>query len=79
MEPYIYYIKIGEIPKGQEKRWIRKVAQYTMMNEKLFRKEYSRPLRKCVTSDQVAYVIQEIHNEVYEYHSGTRTMTVRIL
>jgi len=50
-----------------------------MINEELSQRGYSCPLLKCVTVKQVAYVIQELHEKVCEYHFGVRIMTIRIL
>lgn len=78
MEPCIHYLKIKDILEGEDKSWVRKATCYTLVRNYLFRRGYSQPLLKCVTMEQAEYIC-ETHKEICGYHSGTRTMTNRIL
>jgi len=79
MEPFIQYLENGTILKNEEKGWTRRVAYYTLIGGELFRKGFKRPLLKCITSEKVVYVMQEIHKDIYDYHFDPRIMTTRIL
>jgi len=50
-----------------------------MINEDLYQREYSGPLLKCITKEQVDYVLVEIHKGVCRNHSGARTMASKVL
>jgi len=50
-----------------------------MIGDELYKRGYRQPLLKCVTREQVEYIIKEIHEEICGYHSGVQTMTTRIL
>ena len=50
-----------------------------MVGEDLYKREYGQPLLKCVTPEQAHYIIKELHEGIYGYHSGARTMATRVL
>jgi len=50
-----------------------------MIGDDLYKRGYGQPLLKCVTAEQAQYIIKELHEGICGYHSGTRTMTTRIL
>jgi len=50
-----------------------------MINEDLYRKGYSTPLLKCITSKRAEYILAEIHEGVCGNHSGARTMAAKVL
>ena len=45
-----------------------------MIGDDLYKREYDQPLLKCVTTEQVQYIIKELHEGICGYHSGARTM-----
>jgi len=53
-------------------------ARYTLIGQDLYRRAYSKPILKCVTEEQVEYILQEIHDGVCESHSGIRTMVAKV-
>jgi len=79
MTTYIHYLKIGNIPNLVDKECVWKEARYTMIVDELYKWGYSQPLLKCVTKEQTGYIIREVHEGICGYHSGSRTMTTRIL
>jgi len=50
-----------------------------MIGDDLYKRGYGQPLLKCVTGEQVQYIIKELDKGICDYHSGARTMTTRIL
>ena len=62
------------VPANEEKGWVRMAARYTLIAEELFRRGFSKPLLKCITSDKASYVMKEIHEGTYGYYSGPKTM-----
>ena len=66
--------KSRQLPTGEAKGWECRAPKETFVGKELFRKEYSRSLLKCVTPTQVKYILRELHEDICEYHSRTRTM-----
>jgi len=77
--PYIQYLKTGNPPQDADKTWLAKAARYTMIGNDLYKRGYDQPLLKCVTAEQAQYIIKELHEGIYGYHSGTCTMATRVL
>jgi len=75
MTNFIRYLKIKDIPEGEDRSG--KITN--LLNDELFKRGYSQPLLKCVTLDQVEYIIRKIHESIYGYHSRARTMTTWVL
>jgi len=50
-----------------------------MIGDDLYKRRYGQSLFKCVTAEQVRYIIKELNEGICGYHSGARTMTTRIL
>ena len=50
-----------------------------MIGDNLYKHGSGQSLLKCVTAEQAQYIIKELHEGICGYHSGTRTMTTRIL
>jgi len=77
--PYIQYLQTSNPPPNADKTWIAKVTRYTMIGDDLYKRGYDQPLLKCITTEQVQYIIKELHEGICGYHSSTRPMTTRIL
>jgi len=50
-----------------------------MIGRDLYRRGYSTPLLKCITTEQVEYVLKEIHDGACGNHSRARTMATKVL
>ena len=50
-----------------------------MIGDDLYKRGYDQPLLKCITAEQVQYIIKELHEGIFGYHSRARTMPTRIL
>ena len=75
----MHFLKIGSKPDHPEKDWERKVARYTLVGDKLFKRGFTTPLLKCIDIEQAEYVMKELHQSICGYHSSARTMSTRIL
>jgi len=52
-----------------EKEMKQQASRFLLINEDLYLRGYTRPLLKCLTPEQAAYVIREIHEGVCSTHS----------
>jgi len=52
MSPHIYYLKTDNPPpNNMDKRWMSKIARYTLIGDDLYKRGYGQPLLKCVTKE----------------------------
>lgn len=72
----IKYLKNGELPKDMEE--VRKVkvqaGRYLLLSDTLYKRSFTLLLLKCLFEEEADYVLQEIHEEIYENHSRGRAM-----
>nr|KYP35806.1 Transposon Ty3-I Gag-Pol polyprotein [Cajanus cajan] len=75
------YLKAGVLPEDKdEARKMRiRSAKFVIVRNELFKRGISTPLLKCLTTPQVAYVVEEIHRGICGMHSGARSIATRIL
>ena len=68
----IQYLKDGQLPEDKKQARLLglKVARYILYDGKLYRRGFSTPLLKCVDLTEGNYILPEIHEGVYDNHSG---------
>ncbi|WVZ15676.1 hypothetical protein V8G54_013242 [Vigna mungo] len=57
----------------------KKIAQYCVVGEDLYRRGYVYPLLKCLVESEAEYVMRELHQGVCGRHTGGRALRARIL
>ncbi|XP_047149063.1 protein NYNRIN-like, partial [Vigna umbellata] len=57
----------------------KRIARFLCVGDDLYRRGYTTPLLKCVSEDEVNYVLRELHNGICGFHSGKRTPNARVL
>ncbi|XP_015945427.1 uncharacterized protein LOC107470543 [Arachis duranensis] len=79
--PYIQYLKEGSLPKeiSDKKKFRRQASFFTLMNNTLYRRGYSRPLLKCLDRNDADLVLAEAHEGICGIHSGARSLAQKIL
>ena len=76
MTPIVYYLKEGWLPEDKvEARKIQiRVARFVIIDDVLYRRGYSLPYLRCASSEEVDYVLCEIHERICENHTGARSL-----
>ena len=64
----------------EEARKVRKrVARFTILNNALYKRGFSRPYLKCVDESKAKYILEEIHQGICENHTGPRSLVRKII
>ncbi|KAG6478323.1 hypothetical protein ZIOFF_061759 [Zingiber officinale] len=58
---------------------MRRAGRFTLIGDQLYKKAFSRPLLKCVSSEDSAYILQEVHQGSCGGHPGGRSLAKKIL
>ncbi|XP_034208253.1 uncharacterized protein LOC117621817 [Prunus dulcis] len=77
---HIYlYLTNGILPedKAQARKLRYRSARYTVINDVLYKRGYTTPYLKCLTTEQGDYVLREIHKGVCGDHSGSRSLAYK--
>ncbi|XP_057724061.1 uncharacterized protein LOC130940023 [Arachis stenosperma] len=79
--PYIQYLRSGLIPEEVENKnkFRRQASYYTLLNDNLYRRGFSRPLLKCLNRVDADLVLSEAHEGICGIHSGARSLSQKIL
>ncbi|XP_017428868.1 uncharacterized protein LOC108336936 [Vigna angularis] len=55
------------------------IARFLCVGEDVYRRGYTTPLLKCLSTEEADYVLRELHNGICGFHSGKHTLRARIL
>ena len=78
---YKNYLFNGNFPedKIEAKKIWKKAFNYTIINDKLYRKSTTGPLFCCLTPDEARRLMKKIHKGVCDHHSGGRSLAHKAL
>ena len=81
MTPIFQYLKDGTLPDDKvEARVLQaRSARYTLIGDQLYRRGFSAPLLRCVTSEEADYVMRVIHEGIYENHTAARSLANKVV
>ena len=76
MDPILDLIQNDKLleDKNEARKVWRKVARYTILDEKLYWKGFSLPLLLCIDSERVEQVLAEIHEGICGNHVRARSL-----
>ncbi|CAL8114521.1 unnamed protein product [Prunus armeniaca] len=76
MSPIYAFLMNGTLPtdKSLARKLRYRSARYTVINDVLYRRGFTTPYLKCITTEQEDYVLREIHGGVCGDHSGSRSL-----
>ncbi|XP_042404598.1 uncharacterized protein LOC121994723 [Zingiber officinale] len=77
----IEFLRSGATPSDREEARLlrRRVGHFTIVRDQVYKKAFSRPLLKCVRSEDVDYILQEVHQGSCGGHPGGRSLARKIL
>jgi ribonuclease HI len=72
----VSYLRKGDLPNDKKAAIKLKVkaAQFTLINDTLYKRGFMLPLLKCVLQEEGDYILREIHEGVCGNHSGSRVL-----
>lgn len=80
-EPIVKYLQDGQLPSdSKEADRIKTAAKWFLWHDgHLYKKSFTHPLLKCVTPEEVDYILREIHQGACGAHQGVRTIAGKAL
>ncbi|XP_020225196.1 uncharacterized protein LOC109807079 [Cajanus cajan] len=80
MGPYIAYLTRGELPKDKKEASLiqREAPRFVVINERLYRRGFSSPLLRCLTTSQTQRVMEEVHGSMCGSHIGGRALVYKV-
>ena len=79
--PIMSYLKDGILPEDKEKaRKLRvRAAKFVLMDEVLYKKGFSQPYLRCLTTSDSHCVLRDVYKGAYRNHSGARSLVHKIV
>ena len=79
MTPYKNFLIRGVLPPNKDEAWHLKwkASYYAILSGELLKRGLTTPLLKCLNSQQVDYVMREIHEGTYGLHTGGRSLATK--
>ncbi|GKV17031.1 hypothetical protein SLEP1_g27587 [Rubroshorea leprosula] len=79
--PLINYIQSGELHEDQSAAKLikRRAANFTLLDNQLYKRAASMPLLRCLTPYETEYAMREVHDGVCGTHIGGRTLARKLL
>nr|KYP46776.1 Uncharacterized protein Mb2253c family [Cajanus cajan] len=76
MGPYIAYLTRGELLEDKREASLvqRESSRFVVINERLYRRGFSTPLLKCLTTSQAQRVMDEVHGGMCGSHIGGQAL-----
>ena len=70
--PLISYLRTGVLPDRKDAARKLKVqaSRFVLMKDILHKKGFSRPFLRCLSHEEVDYVMRKVHEGIYGNHSG---------
>ena len=81
MIPIVRYLKEGWLPndKMEERKIQIKAAHFVIIDDVLYRQRYSLPYLRYASSEEVDYVLHEIHEGICGNHARARSLAGKVL
>ncbi|XP_050207912.1 uncharacterized protein LOC126657290 [Mercurialis annua] len=81
MQPIVAYLNDGTVPEGRAEaaKLVRISAAYSMIEGTLYRTSVTHPWSKCISVEEGAYVLKEIHEGDCGAHEGAASLSRKAL
>ena len=79
--PILSYLKDGRLPPNPEeaKQIKKRATRFTVLNNELYKRDFSQPYLRCVEEEEAKYVLEEVHGGIYGGHIGAKSLARKII
>ncbi|XP_030930781.1 uncharacterized protein LOC115956593 [Quercus lobata] len=68
---------LQDVEKARKVRM--RIARFTILNDALYKRDFSIPYLKCINEDEAKYILEEIHESICGDHEGPRSLVSKII
>ena len=78
--PLTSYLRTSVLPDGKDATRKLKVqaSHFVLIKDVLYKRGFSRPFLKCLSYEEVDYVMREVHEGICENHSGAQSLVHKL-
>ena len=79
--PILSYLKDGRLPSNPDKakKINKRVAWFTVLNDKLYKRGFLQPYLRCVEEEEAKYVLEEVHGGICGDHMRAKSLVRKIM
>ena len=79
--PLITYLRSSILPDGKNAARKLKVqaSRFVLIRDVLYKRGFSRPYLRCLSHNEVDYVMREVHESICVNHSGARSLVHKLI
>ena len=79
--PLIAYLRSGILPDRKDTTMKLKVqaSRFMLIRDVLYKRGFSRPYLRCLSHDEVDYVMREVHEGICGNHLGARSLACKLI
>ena len=81
MSPILSYLKDGRLPSNPDeaKKIKKRVARFTVLNDKLYKRGFSQLYLRCVKEEEAKYILEKVHKGICGDHMGAKSLVRKIM
>ena len=81
MMPIVAFPQDGDLPENakEAKKIKKRAAKFTILNDTLYKRDFSMPYLKCVNEEEAKYVLEEIHEGICGHHASPRSLVSKVI
>ena len=81
MTPILSFLQDGRLPQDVEeaKKVRKRAARFIIMNDSLYKRDFSMPYLKCVDESEAKYILEEIHEGICGDHTSPMSIVSKII
>ena len=81
MMPIVAFPQDGDLPQSakEAKKIKKRAAKFTILNDTLYKRDFSMPYLKCVNEEEAKYVLEEIHEGICGHHASPRSLVSKVI
>ena len=66
MTPIVSFLQDGYLPQNTEKakKVKKRAVGFTILNDTLYKRDFSMPYLRCVDEEEAKYILEEIHEGI---------------
>ena len=78
--PLISYLRTSVLPNGKDAARKLKVpaSRFVLIKDVLYKRGFSRPFLRCLSYEEVDYVMREVHEGIYKNHLGAQSLVHKL-
>ena len=65
--------------KGAARKLKVQASWFVLMKDVLYKKGFSRPYLRCLGQEEANYIMREVHEGIYENHSGVQSLVHKLI